>query len=167
MLKERDTNAFSYLYDNYGGALKGLILTFVPDDEVANSVLHDSFIKIWNQFESFSGGKGRLFTWMAAIARNTAIDTLRSKDWKNSRKNNPITEATNLSGDTQSLNVDVIDIRKLVNILSEDHKRILEMCYFEGYTQADVAESTGIPLGTVKTKLRKALQELRSYIKGK
>ena len=164
LLKQRDASAFSYLYDNYAGALNSIVHSFIPDEQLANSVLQDSFVKIWNQASTFDSIRGRLFTWMASIVRNTAIDTLRSKDWKNSRQNVELTDRNNEIAADNALNIDAIGLRKVVNSLREEYKTVVEMCYFDGFTQSDIAETTGIPLGTVKTRLRKALIELRSRI---
>ncbi len=164
LLKQRDANAFSYLYDNYAAALNSIVRSFIPDEQLANSVLQDSFVKIWNQAGTFDSIRGRLFTWMSSIVRNTAIDTLRSKDWKNSRQNVELTDRNNEIAADNLLNIDAIGLRKVVNSLREEYKTVVEMCYFDGFTQNDIAETTGIPLGTVKTRLRKALIELRSRI---
>lgn len=165
LLKQRNQNAFNYLYDNYAAALNGIVRTFISDEQLGSSVLQDSFVKIWNQAGTFDGIKGRLFTWMSSIVRNTAIDTLRSKDWKNSRRNVELTDRNNEMATDHTINVDAIGLRKFVGYLKEDYKLIFEMCYFDGFSQNDIAEATGIPLGTVKTRLRKALIDLRSMLK--
>jgi RNA polymerase sigma-70 factor (ECF subfamily) len=149
LLKERDAGAFSYLYDNYAAALNSIVRSFIPDEQLANSVLQDSFVKIWNQASTFDSVRGRLFTWMSSIVRNTAIE---------------LTDRNNEIAADDLLNIDAIGLRKVVNSLREEYKTVVEMCYFEGFTQNDIAETTGIPLGTVKTRLRKALIELRSRI---
>lgn len=164
LLKQKDSNAFSYLYDNYAAALNSIIRGIISDDQMADNVLQDCFVKIWNQAVNFDKSKGRLFTWMAAIARNTSIDALRSKGWKNARQNIELT-ASHAEATEQRMNIDTIGLRKFVGGLKEEYKSLIEMCYFEGYSQNDVAELTGIPLGTVKTRIRKALIELRSRIK--
>jgi RNA polymerase sigma factor (sigma-70 family) len=87
-LKERNNNAFSYLYDNYAGALYGIIKQIINDNqELASDVLQEVFINIWRKIETYDPAKGRLFTWMLNIARNASIDTLRSKSYQNSQKN--------------------------------------------------------------------------------
>ncbi|MCH5598528.1 RNA polymerase sigma factor [Niabella ginsengisoli] len=165
LLKQRDPNAFSYLYDNYAAALNGIVRNFISDDQLADSVLQDSFVKIWNQASTFDSIKGRLFTWMSSIVRNTAIDTLRSKDWKNSRQNVELTDNNSEIAADNALNIDAIGLRKFVGGLRDEYKMVVEMCYFDGFSQSDIAQTTGVPLGTVKTRLRKALLELRSRIK--
>ncbi|WP_346238237.1 RNA polymerase sigma factor [Niabella insulamsoli] len=165
LLKERDANAFSYLYDNYAAALNSIVRSFIQDDQLADCVLQDSFVKIWKQASTFDSVKGRLFTWMSSIVRNTAIDTLRSKDWKNSRQNVELDDRNSDMVADNTLNIDAIGLRKFVGGLKEEYKTVVEMCYFDGLSQNDIAQTTGMPLGTVKTRLRKALIELRSRIK--
>lgn len=167
LLKKRDREAFSYLYDNYSAALYGIINTFIKDTDTANIILHDSFVKIWNQAEAFDDIKGRLFTWMSTIVRNTAIDTLRSKDWKNAQKNIELTDNNSRDVGVDNIKIDAIGLRKFVNNLKEEYKTVVEMCYFDGYSQGDISKATGIPLGTVKTRIRKGLIELRAFINNK
>ena len=88
-LKARDQQSFSYLYDNYAGALYSIVLQVVPDKELASDVLQDVFVNIWRKIESYDPTKGRLFTWMLNVARNLAIDMVRSKAYQNSQKNRP------------------------------------------------------------------------------
>ena len=81
-LQSKDQQAFSYLYDNYSGALNGVIYRLVEDKELAEDILQEAFIKIWNNFSSYDTTKGRLFTWLLNLTRNLTIDTLRSKGYK-------------------------------------------------------------------------------------
>lgn len=87
LLKERDQNAFSYLYDNYSKALFGIIYNIVGNTEEAEDILQIVFLKIWNSFSTYDKSKGRLYTWMLNITRNSAIDYVRSKQNKTNSKN--------------------------------------------------------------------------------
>ena len=87
LLKNRDQPAFSYLYDNYSGALFGIIYKMLEDRELAEDVLQEAFVKIWNNFSNYDSLKGRLFTWMLNITRNLTIDTVRSKGIQEAGKN--------------------------------------------------------------------------------
>lgn len=165
LLKQRHQSAFNYLYDNYSGALFTIILNIVNERELASDVLQEVFVKIWRQIESYDETKGRLFTWMMNISRNASIDTLRSKDFKNSQQNRELTESVYESGGTTELKIDQIGLRKVVNELKEEYKVLVELAYFEGYTQDEISKMLGIPLGTVKTRLRTALIQLRQYLK--
>ena len=165
LLRQRSRHVFSYLYDNYSGALLSIILNIVNDEELANDVLQEVFVKVWKQIESYDSSKGRLFTWMLNIARNASIDTVRSKGFQNSRQNRELTEDVYIAGGTSEIRTDQIGLRKLVHSLKEEYKVLVELSYFQGYTQDEIAKMLGIPLGTVKTRLRTALIQLREIIK--
>jgi RNA polymerase sigma-70 factor (ECF subfamily) len=165
LLKLRQQTAFSYLYDNYAPSLYGIIVSIVPDSELANDVLQEVFVKIWKQVSTYDASKGRLFTWMMNIARNASIDMLRSKNYQRSKQNRELTETVYEKGGSTSTNVEQIGLRKLVNSLKEDYRILLELAYFEGLTQDEISKMLNMPLGTVKTRLRTALIQLRELLK--
>jgi len=165
LLKLRQQTAFSYLYDNYASALYGIIVSIVPDRELANDVLQEAFVKIWKQVSTYDASKGRLFTWMMNIARNASIDMLRSKNYQRSQQNRELTETVYEKRGSTSTNVEQIGLRKLVNSLKEDYRILLELAYFEGLTQDEISKMLNMPLGTVKTRLRTALIQLRELLK--
>lgn len=165
LLKQRSQHVFSYLYDNYAGALLTVIRNIVSDEELANDVLQEVFVKVWKQIESYDSTKGRLFTWMLNIARNASIDTIRSKGYQNSQQNRELTEDVYTAGGTSEIRIDQIGLRKVVHSLKQEYKVLVELSYFQGYTQDEIAKMLGIPLGTVKTRLRTALIQLREIIK--
>ena len=165
-LKGRSEKAFSYLYDNYSGALYGIIHSILTDAETANDTLQDVFVNIWRKIESYDPSKGRLYTWMLNIARNASIDTLRSKSFQNSQKNQSFPENVDgLSVGTSQLNIDNIGLRKMLEKLKGDQRVLIDLAYFKGYTHEEIADIEGIPLGTVKTRIRTALQQLRNILK--
>lgn len=165
LLRQRSQSAYGYLYENYSGALRSIIFNIVNDDELANDVLQEVFIKIWRQIDSYDSTKGRLFTWMLNISRNASIDTVRSKSFQNSKQNRELTEDVYRSGGSSEINTDLMGLRKMVHTLKEEYKVLVELAYFQGYTQDEISKSLGIPLGTVKTRLRNALIQLREIIK--
>lgn len=167
LLKDRDSKAFGYLYDHYSDALNTIILQIVNDTELANDILQEVFINIWRRIESYDPFKGRLFTWMLNIARNASIDTLRSKGYQNSRKNRAIPDNVDdlRYGPTAELNIDSIGLKKTLEKLREEHRILIELAYFKGYTHEEIAEIEAIPLGTVKTRIRTALIQLREHLK--
>jgi len=167
-LKERNNNAFSYLYDNYANALYGIIKQIITDNhELASDVLQEVFINIWRKIETYDQTKGRLFTWMLNIARNASIDTLRSKSYQNSQKNQELADNVykGTNNQTTRLNVDNIGLKKVLEKLKPEHRILVELAYFKGFTHEEIAELEGIPLGTVKTRIRNALLQLREYLK--
>lgn len=165
LLRQRSQHAFSYLYDNYSGALLSIILNIVNDEELANDVLQEVFVKIWKQGDTYDSSKGRLFTWMLNIARNASIDTIRSRGYQNSKQNRELPYDSSAIAGTNELRTDHIGLKKIVYNLKEEYRILVELSYFQGYTQDEIAKMLNIPLGTVKTRLRTALIQLREIIK--
>ena len=161
MLKQREETAFSYLYDHYSGSLYAVILNIVPDRELANDQLQEVFIKIWKQIDSYDQNKGRLFTWMLNIARNASIDAVRSKNYQKGQRNTELTENMYSSAGSTQTETDKIGLKKIVYKLKEEYRVLVELSYFQGYTQDEISKILKIPLGTVKTRLRSALIQLK------
>lgn len=166
LLRAQDQSAFSYLYDNYAAALNGIIIRMVDDTQLAEDILQEAFVKIWNNFKQYDTSKGRLFTWMINITRNLTIDTLRSKGYKKGKK---ISQDENSVITYQDKNYtserfDTIGIRKQLQYLKPEQKVIIDMAYFNGYTQEEISKEMEIPLGTVKTRMRTAIIELRKLL---
>lgn len=165
-LFKKDQSAFSYLYDHYAPALNGVIYRIVQDEDSAADVLQEAFIKIWNNFSQYDKTKGKLFTWIVNIARNLAIDHTRSRQFKNQQKNLEIDKIVGFIDSTKSttFSPDQIGLRSMLEKLKPEQREILDLVYFGGYTQAEVANELNIPLGTVKTKIRMALIQLRTIV---
>jgi RNA polymerase sigma factor (sigma-70 family) len=162
-LANRESRGLEILYDNYSAAMYGVIQRIIQDDHLAEDLLQEAFIKIWYNFVQYDAGKGRLFTWMINICRNLAIDKLRSKDFVNQNKNQQIENSvSNISFyTTSSYNPDTIGLKEIVKQLDPDYRTIIDLLFFEGYSQAEAAEKLNIPLGTVKTRSRAAILKLR------
>lgn len=160
-LQTQDRAAIGDLYDAYGGALFGVVLRIVQQRELAEQVLQDTFVKAWRYGASYDASKGRLFTWLLNIARNTAIDATRTAHFQKSRKTDSLDSLVHSPGG-ESINPDQIGVREQVNRLDEKYKSLIDLIYFRGYTQEEAAEETGIPIGTIKTRLRYAINELRT-----
>lgn len=166
LLKKGEEEAYSYLYDHYSAALFGIILRIIPVQEEAEDILQEVFIKIYHHIDNYDVSKGRLYTWMLHIARNTAIDTLRSKEFQKAKKihsldgsvNNEINDVSSVS------NIDHVGLDKVLSTLNEEHQQVINMAYFQGYTQEEISKELGIPLGTVKTRVRNALIQLRKIL---
>ncbi|MES2431851.1 MAG: sigma-70 family RNA polymerase sigma factor [Bacteroidota bacterium] len=166
LLQRQDRQAFSYLYDNYAAALNGVIFRLVEDKELAEDILQEAFLKIWNNFAQYDSAKGRLFTWMINLTRNLTIDTLRSKSYKKQAKISKDENSVSNIHDT-NYNIDRFDsmgLQKQLTNLRPEQKTIIDMAYFKGYTQDEISKQTGIPLGTVKTRMRAAIIELRKIL---
>jgi RNA polymerase sigma-70 factor, ECF subfamily len=160
-LQQQDRAAVGELYDAYGGALFGVVLRIVHSRELAEQVLQDTFVKVWRNCSNYDASKGRLFTWLLNIARNTAIDVTRSAHFQQSWKTDSLDNLVHKPGG-DSINPDHLGLKEVVNTLDEKYRSLIELVYFKGYTQEEVAEETGIPLGTIKTRLRYAISELRT-----
>jgi RNA polymerase sigma factor (sigma-70 family) len=164
-LKARDDQAFSYLYDHYSGALFSVILPIVKLPESASDVLQEVFVNIWRKIATYDPIKGRLFTWMLNISRNASIDMLRSKNYQNSQKNQEITDTVYDLDQVTQTSIDSIGLSKFLGKLRPEQRVLIELAYFKGYTHDEISQIEDIPLGTVKTRIRNALLQLREYIK--
>jgi RNA polymerase sigma-70 factor (ECF subfamily) len=159
-IKDGNENALATLYDLYGDALYGLILKIVRDEDQAQDVLQDCFVTIWKKVASYNPEKGSFFTWMLNICRNRAIDTLR-KDNRAQAHQEEMMETGFISTATEALNVDAIGLKELIGTLSPEERLVIDYLYFRGYTQQEASEELEIPLGTIKTRVRGALAQLR------
>lgn len=167
MLKARDENGLRALYDHYSAALYGVIFRILNDKETAEDVLQETFVKIWNNSTSYDATKGRLYTWMLNIARNNAIDKTRSKGFRSEGQVRSIEDFvyTVEKQHNQVTATDHIGLKKLVEGLKPEQRELIDLLYFGGYTQSEVAEELGIPLGTVKTRVKAAITRLRELMK--
>jgi RNA polymerase sigma factor (sigma-70 family) len=156
-LGNQEKVAIEALYDMYSASLFGVISRIVIDTPTAEDVLQETFVKIWNSFSSYSAEKGRLFTWMVNI------DKIRSKDFKNQAKNHELENNVTFIDEQRNTvyKPELMGIKDLVLTLKPEQKSILDLVYFKGYTHVEAAEELGIPLGTIKTRLRMAIIELR------
>ena len=164
-LQKREKIGAEALYHMYSASLYGVILRIVTDEAAAEDVLQETFLKIWNSFSGYSAEKGRLFTWMVNIARNQAIDKVRSKDFKNQTKNQELENNVTFIDEQRNTvyKPELLGIKELVGKLRPEQKSILDLVYFKGFTHVEAAEELGLPLGTVKTRLRMAIQQLRKH----
>lgn len=165
-LKDGDPSSIQQLYKMYAPSLNGIIKRIIKYDEVAEDVLQDTFVKIWKSIHQYDASKGRLFTWMANVAKNMAIDQVRSKAHINASKTDDIYEMPIGLIEHQSYfspNMETIGLKQLIANLKTDQQQIIELIYFKGFTHVQVAEMLNIPLGTIKTKLRLAILKLRKY----
>lgn len=163
-LKQRNGAAFSYLYDCYSGALLTTVLSMVSDKVVAEDILQEVFLKIFKKIDSYDATKSRLYTWLLNITRNETIDTLRSKQYRNNQQNREGTEIVYDSAGSITLSIDKIGLRKLLEQITPEYQELIDLAYFKGFTQQEIAQIQDIPLGTVKTRLRTALSQLRTLV---
>lgn len=160
LLEHGDKKAITLLYDNYADALYGVIKKIITDDETAQDVLQESFIKIWRYSKKYDASKAKLFTWLYRIAYNTAIDKVRSQKNKNGNEVQ-IDKSTVYKISADELNQDVLDMKKHLDSLDEKYQIVINALFFEGMTQQEASEELDIPLGTIKSRLKIGLRELK------
>ncbi|MCC5939785.1 MAG: RNA polymerase sigma factor [Lunatimonas sp.] len=165
-LKARNRKTVEYLYAKYSRALFAVITRIISDRDLAEEVFHDAFIKITGKIDSYDESKGRLYTWMANICRNAAIDKTRSKEFSEKHKTNSIDDFVygleSQSGTVEA--VDGIGVRELMGSLNDEYKFIVDCVYFKGYTHTEISEEFNIPLGTVKSRIRAAINALKKKV---
>ncbi|MFH4967314.1 RNA polymerase sigma factor [Gaetbulibacter sp. M240] len=164
--QNKDEKAFETLYNMYSESMHGVIFNIVREHDIAEEVMQDVFIKAWHKADSYSANKGRFFTWLLNIARNAAIDKTRSKSFKKKKQNLNADFFVDIIETPDSLDksTDAIGIAKFVKKLAEKCKAVIELLYFKGFTQQEASEALDMPIGTIKTRNRNCIQELRSMV---
>lgn len=160
LLKERNDKAIALLYDNYGDTLLGVAKKVVRSDDIAQDVLQESFVKIWKKADSYDPSKAKLFTWLFRITRNTAIDKLRSINTK-SNKEIQIDVSDVYTIGVESTKPELMDVQEHLDNIEEKYRIVLDALFFQGMTQQEASEELDIPLGTIKSRLKIGLRELR------
>jgi RNA polymerase sigma factor (sigma-70 family) len=163
-LKQNSRKSFEYLYDNYSASLLGIISKIIKDTEKSEDILQDVFVKIWRKIGDYDPARGRLFTWMVNIARNTAIDQFR-KDKNIWLEDIEVTVGQVDKKASFQPEMSLFDLKGLTDKLKTDRKVLIDMVYFQGYTQEEAADILQIPLGTAKSRIRTALQDLKLIFK--
>ena len=164
--KNKDVKAYEKLYNMYCDSISGIINSIVKNDAITQEITQDVFIKAWNKSDSYSEKKGRFFTWLLNIARNAAIDYTRSKKFNQSKQNLNSDIFVHILEDNQSLDskTNAIGLKEFVSKIGEKCKTIIELLYFKGFTQKEVSEELNMPIGTIKTRNRSCINELRSML---
>jgi len=165
LMAQGDRQAVNLTYQNYGNALYGIIRRIVKSEALAEEVLQDVMVKVWQNAKSYNRTKGRLFTWLSNIARNASIDMLRSAGYNPEQKTtsieNPVYQNV---GGSEEIKIKDSGLEKIINSLDEKHRVLIDMAYFQGYSQREIEKELGIPLGTIKSRLRQAINELRTKL---
>lgn len=144
----------------------GVVLRIVSSKEYTEEVIQDVFVKIWNSIDQYNASKGRFYTWIINIARNTAIDYLKSKGFQNELKNQTVTDFVySIKEQSLSSKTDYIGFGNVLERLEPDKQELIQLAYYQGYTQMEISEKLQMPLGTVKTKMRNALIKLKDLLK--
>jgi RNA polymerase sigma-70 factor (ECF subfamily) len=162
-LQNGDEKAFAKIYELYSQSLMGIIFSITQDEKISQELLQDVFLKIWEKADTYDPKKGRFFTWILNIARNKAIDELRSR---NSEPHISLSEIHNIFEAQSQVNHDSIGLQKYIDILTPVCRKIIELLFFKGLTQRESAEKLEMPLGTLKTKNRNCINQIRSQLNG-
>ena len=162
MIHEDRKAAVSLIYDAYAKALYGVLLKMMDRPTDAQDVLQETFIKIYRRIESYDPEKARLFTWLMRVARNTAIDQMRKKKGPGGGIREDITD---YQWAERPGKMDTLDLKDHVASLGPKYQSVVELFYFKGFTHKEASEALMLPLGTIKSRLRKALSELRKIYK--
>lgn len=162
-LQAHDEQAYSYLYDHYSKALFAVIMPIVLQRDVAEDVLQEVFIKVWQNIRSYDAGKGRLYTWMLNIARHHSIDRIRSKDFNNQVKTTDLPVNVYNKEDEANL-INDVGLTKTLSNLPGESRVLLELAYFQGHTHEEIARILDLPLGTIKTRIRNTIIKLRKIL---
>ncbi|ADV82255.1 RNA polymerase, sigma-24 subunit, ECF subfamily [Terriglobus saanensis SP1PR4] len=155
-----DERAMAALYDRYSKIVYSVALRVLRDPAAAEDVLQEVFMQIWRNPDSFASSRGSMGGWLAVVARNRSIDVLRRRKPQDSVDDVVLSSKFNLAEDSQR-NLMMEKVRALIGTLPMDQRNTLEMAFFDGLTHSEIAETTGDPLGTVKTRIRAALIVLR------
>ena len=155
-----DESAMGELYDRYSGVVYGIALRVLADTMAAEDVLQEVFLRLWRNPQAFNAERGRLAPWLAVIARHRAIDQLRKRPREEDISELPVSTGVNLE-DEAAQKIAAEKVREALTQLPPEQRKLLEMAYFEGLTQSEIAGRTGEPLGTVKTRIRSGLLALR------
>lgn len=160
LLQERNEKAISLLYEHYGDTLYGVAHKVVRNEELAQDVVQESFVKIWKKSDSYDSSKAKLFTWLFRITRNTAIDKLRSVNTKKDKEiQMDVSDVYNLGVD--SIKPEFMDVRENLEKIEDKYQIVLDALFFQGMTQQEASDELDIPLGTIKSRLKIGLRELR------
>jgi RNA polymerase sigma-70 factor (ECF subfamily) len=168
-LASRDTRALETLFDRYGDYVYSVSLRVVGDSQLAEDIAQEVFLRLWRRPDLFDAARGRFVTWLLSIARNRAIDERRSRGRRFRHETPPGVAAEDLlatapsedPGDSVLHSDDRIVIQKALALLPPEQRLAIQLAYFGGYTQQEIAMGLRQPLGTVKTRIRLGLQKLR------
>ncbi|MBV6479942.1 MAG: ECF RNA polymerase sigma factor SigK [Ignavibacteria bacterium] len=170
-ISEKDTNALSKFYDIHSRHIFSLIFYILKNESEAEDVLQEVFIQIWDKVNTYDKSLGSPISWIVKIARNKAIDRLRSKSFKKRTGETDIERFYDIADDSDNPEKHAdskkhrAEIADALKELKDDQKELIEFAYFRGYSQSELAEHFKIPLGTVKTRMRTAMMILRNKLK--
>lgn len=171
-IQARDADALEELYELYHRLLFGMVLSIVKKREEAEDMLQEIFVKIWNKAESFDPERGNAYSWIVTLARNQAIDRIRSKGYKSQEKQSVSIHQPlfSLEGDKHDpMETTIFSdraelVKKALGQIPEAQSEVIKIAYYRGMTQREIADYLDIPLGTVKTRTRQGMMKLKNIL---
>lgn len=164
-IRAGDQQAMSELYDRYAGVIYAVALRVLQDTAAAEDVLQDVLMQLWRSPDAFDASRGSLAAWLAVISRHRAIDRLRRRHPETDLEDCVIASGPDLREEAErSLVID--QVRAVLAEMNPNQRTVLELAFFQGLTHSEIAEKTGEPLGTIKTRIRTGLQRLRARFAG-
>jgi RNA polymerase sigma-70 factor (ECF subfamily) len=164
-IRAGDQQAMSELYDRYGKVVYAVSLRVLQDASAAEDVLQDVFLQLWRNPDAFDASRGSLAAWLAVISRHRSIDRLRKRRPEVDIEDCVIAGGPDLRDETERTLV-IEKVRVVLTEMNPDQRKVLELAFFQGLTHTEIAEKTGEPLGTIKTRIRSGLQLLRARFAG-
>jgi RNA polymerase sigma-70 factor, ECF subfamily len=165
-IKAQQQGKFTILYKNYAKSLKNNISRYIKNETDTENILQETFIKIWLNIDKFDAQKGKLFTWMMNLSKNTAIDFLRAKRRQYEANEISIDYMTDyfVYENNTAGQLEYIGFNQIIDLLEPKQKQVIDLHYFMGYSHQQTAEYLNIPEGTVKTRISRALKQLKIYL---
>ena len=162
-IRDRQPDALSRVYDLYSTVVYSVAMRVLRDGAAAEDVMQEVFLKLWQQPNSFADHRGSLCGWLAVVARNRAIDRIRGNKWLENVDDLQLSNNVDLGAEAER-EILLGKVRVVLETMPSDQRQAVEMAFFEGHTHTEIAEQTGQPLGTVKTRIRSALISIRKAL---
>jgi RNA polymerase sigma factor (sigma-70 family) len=167
LLKKDARAAVGVILEQYGDALFTVALRIVGSKEVAEEIIQDAFVKVWKKAANYNPDKGRLFTWLIQIVRSTAIDKVRLvKFQKNKTSESLDAHVYDDVRFSEEMEIRDVGLHRVIGQLDEKYQQVIRLLYLQGYTQSEVTKELDIPLGTVKSRAKIGIRELRRLLGG-
>jgi RNA polymerase sigma-70 factor (ECF subfamily) len=162
-IRSGDQGAMAALYDRYSSIVYSVALRVLQDTGAAEDVLQEIFMQLWRNPGAFDANRGNMAAWLAVISRHRAIDALRRRRPENNIEDLVVSIEPDLAGNADRMRT-MDKVRGALETMPSTQRSALEMAYFEGLTHVEIADKTGEPLGTIKTRIRAGLLSLRKVL---
>jgi len=171
-MQRGDEPAVAALYDRYGGAAYGLAFRITSDGTLAEDVVQEAFVSVWKQCGRFDPGRGQVRSWLLTIVHHKAVDAVRRRTGRPERAlpegaEEFLATTQGRPEELAEMTLDAAAVREAVRLVPAEQRETIVLAYFEGMTHVEIAERMGVPLGTVKSRLRIGLEKMREYLRPK